>query len=260
MKIELKRLRSGETIVIDPNAWHAKWYTYWKAQAEFKVHGYRENLCHYVRVVGVWTPLNWLERTRIFGRIPAWIAAMLAVLTAMYLLLPSWSVVMSVFTTMLALLVIDVILPWPLKKRYSKRLTAPLQPVLGPIGRFSRAYLNQPATRCAQWFFCHRFYKGVYPWSLLAAMLFALWAVVLPFEVAVLAIMLAICSVIFLIVAGITYGLMQFGDWRDARRDYDSEPERPRTHSTVRIARTYVQAKREGHCPFIEFASTEATG
>src|SRR5271166_5287519 len=46
-------------------------YNYWRTKARFKTVGYRENLCHYVRVVLFWAPLMWVRRGRIV-KLPVW--------------------------------------------------------------------------------------------------------------------------------------------------------------------------------------------
>lgn len=50
------------TLVLDPRSWHVKIYNYWKAHSILGLkHGssYRENLCHYWRVVLIWGPWTW---------------------------------------------------------------------------------------------------------------------------------------------------------------------------------------------------------
>lgn len=44
---------------VSKNSWHGRIYLNWKARGEFKTYGYRENLCHYVRVILIWAPINW---------------------------------------------------------------------------------------------------------------------------------------------------------------------------------------------------------
>lgn len=45
---------------ISRHSWHGRVYLNWKDRAEFKnTSAYQENLCHYVRVVLFWAPINW---------------------------------------------------------------------------------------------------------------------------------------------------------------------------------------------------------
>ena len=56
------------TQVVDAESWHAKLYAYWYAHGTIKKVGYRENLCHYCRVVAIWAPLVWFFDGKLFGR------------------------------------------------------------------------------------------------------------------------------------------------------------------------------------------------
>jgi putative Mn2+ efflux pump MntP len=51
------------------NSWHARWYRYWLSQGG-KPAPYKENLCHYWRVLLMWAPLKWLTSERIRGIAP----------------------------------------------------------------------------------------------------------------------------------------------------------------------------------------------
>lgn len=46
------------TLRISTKSWHGRIYAFWRRHAEFKTDGYRENLCHYARVVLFWGPLS----------------------------------------------------------------------------------------------------------------------------------------------------------------------------------------------------------
>jgi len=47
------------TMVVKLNSWHGRLYQYWRRDARFKnTDTYRENLCHYSRVVLIWAPLT----------------------------------------------------------------------------------------------------------------------------------------------------------------------------------------------------------
>lgn len=51
------------TLRVTPHSWHGKLYLMWKRLGgDGKKYGYRENLCHYVRVVLFWAPLSWYLR------------------------------------------------------------------------------------------------------------------------------------------------------------------------------------------------------
>lgn len=47
---------------INRNSWHGRLYSFWQERSKYKNPertGYRENLCHYVRVVLFWGPATW---------------------------------------------------------------------------------------------------------------------------------------------------------------------------------------------------------
>lgn len=72
------------TQVVSAQSWHAKMYSYWRQHGVFKKDDYRENLCHYVRVVLFWAPIAWLNEARL---IKGKISPNTAVLTLSYLVL-----------------------------------------------------------------------------------------------------------------------------------------------------------------------------
>jgi hypothetical protein len=45
------------TLRVSNRTWHGRLYAFWRRNAVFKKGGYRENLCHYVRVILFWGPL-----------------------------------------------------------------------------------------------------------------------------------------------------------------------------------------------------------
>lgn len=47
-----------QTVTVSRKSWHGRLYQYWRDHAKYKTYGYRENLCHYVRVVVFWAPIT----------------------------------------------------------------------------------------------------------------------------------------------------------------------------------------------------------
>lgn len=65
------KTKQRETWYIDPASWHGRLYSFWKQHAALKAGShYRENLCHYVRVILFWAPLAWINFGRPFSRVP----------------------------------------------------------------------------------------------------------------------------------------------------------------------------------------------
>jgi hypothetical protein len=66
---------------ISQSSWHFRVYSWWKEFGGFsKPSWFKENLCHYMRVVLIWAPLGWFLRKPIFGNLRPWIVT--AFLTA----------------------------------------------------------------------------------------------------------------------------------------------------------------------------------
>lgn len=50
--------RFADTMIVKPSSWHGRAYQFWQRHGGIKNNpGYRENLCHYSRVVLIWAPL-----------------------------------------------------------------------------------------------------------------------------------------------------------------------------------------------------------
>lgn len=49
------------TLVVKQDSWHGKMYMFWRRHGYFKKYSYKENLCHYCRVVLFWGPWQWLK-------------------------------------------------------------------------------------------------------------------------------------------------------------------------------------------------------
>lgn len=47
---------------IKSGTWHARVYQWWLRHGRGNEPGYRENLCHYVRVLLFWAPMTWIDR------------------------------------------------------------------------------------------------------------------------------------------------------------------------------------------------------
>lgn len=86
------------TLVVSRNSWHGRLYHFWREHSEFKNgKDYRENLCHYVRVVVFWAPIAYFLHSKpkaLFGVRPAVVlagAAALATIVTAFLLEPGGS-------------------------------------------------------------------------------------------------------------------------------------------------------------------------
>lgn len=71
-------------MTIDTKSWHYRWYTYWLREGRGTKPGYRENLCHYVRVLLFWAPATWIDQHTVWDW-KIWTGRVLVVGIALYL-------------------------------------------------------------------------------------------------------------------------------------------------------------------------------
>lgn len=67
----LEAFFSGE-VMVDQDSWHYATYNWWRKHSRGNRPGYRENFCHYVRVILIWAPLLWLFKVPLFKRVRPW--------------------------------------------------------------------------------------------------------------------------------------------------------------------------------------------
>jgi hypothetical protein len=263
-------------LTIDPTSWHAKMYNYWRPKARFKTVAYRENLCHYVRVVLFWAPLMWVRRGRIV-KLPVW-AYLVAMATGALIWagLTYWTdatvevlIGIGVFLLIVGV-VVGVILVYDKNSKRAKKVaavaTAPLWgPVYLLIAGAIMLYERHEAgfDRFGRWFITANVRTIIRPWTVLIAMGLTAWGV---FDIGSLAEFVATAAV-FLGVIGGAVGVVMFVDYllehRKEKRlsSVQSEPSPPRMPrraftgvvGTVRVAGHYAVAKKKGVCPFITF-------
>ena len=49
-------------MTIKTDSWHYKWYAYWLTHGRGNTPAYKENFCHYVRVLMFWAPITWIDQ------------------------------------------------------------------------------------------------------------------------------------------------------------------------------------------------------
>lgn len=94
---------------VERTSWHFRWYSYWLQTGRANSLGYRENLCHYVRVLVFWAPITWIDQHTVWdwGKLvlalmllygAGWIGLLivLAILAKLWLVLLSVSVFLGV--------------------------------------------------------------------------------------------------------------------------------------------------------------------
>lgn len=104
------------TLVVSRNSWHGRLYHFWRANSEFKnTSNYRENLCHYVRVILFWAPIAAFlhSKPRVLGGLrPAVVtgglAAVAGVITA-FVVNPGGSLIFMLSVLAITVVVVGVI-------------------------------------------------------------------------------------------------------------------------------------------------------
>lgn len=91
--------KARSTWKISKETWHGRWYMYWREHATWKKHGYKENLCHYVRVILFWAPIAWLSNYKPVKKINWPIVAYVPVLAAVGLAI--YAIVVEPLTTLM---------------------------------------------------------------------------------------------------------------------------------------------------------------
>lgn len=61
-------------ITVDQHSWHYRAYNWWLSHGGGNKPGYKENLCHCMRVILIWVPAMWFFKTRIYQWFRAWMA------------------------------------------------------------------------------------------------------------------------------------------------------------------------------------------
>lgn len=139
------------TLRVSSRTWHGRAYNFWRSHASFKTGNYRENLCHYVRVILFWAPISWFANGRISKRWtwlrPIHVVVSLALLTALVLglvLRPANTLIflgwcigsLAAFTSLALFLTwLDDYDNQKKAGRFFHRVGRPFGKVFGPVGR-----------------------------------------------------------------------------------------------------------------------------
>lgn len=261
---------------VDPHSWHAKWYNFWRDHAKYKATGYKENLCHYVRVLLIWAPIMWIRYGRI-GKVPSWMPAALViiagVLWAGFTLIPTITqlvlIGVGVIAAAVGLFATGVLIHDKNPERAQRIVSAIFKPVTLPLswaqGKIKRSFdLNEERIDgFIDWFFDTRVLRVVSPARVAFASFIALMAVLSPqFLFTVLVIMVVASAAL-----GILTGVVALADWLDSRKTRTgSDPKPPGVvrkaaggvTGTIKLGGHYVMAKKRGICPFISFKEETA--
>ena len=72
---------TGE-MTVSRKSWHYRLYQYWQKTGGKNQYGFRENLCHYCRVVALWAPLHWFLYQKLWSLsvLRPWVIALVTML------------------------------------------------------------------------------------------------------------------------------------------------------------------------------------
>lgn len=257
-----KEAKQRRTWTVSTDSRHFKLYKLWRDRGGANPNGYRENFCHYWRVVVLWAPLRYFLYTQYKDKV--WLRPSTIIGTALV-----------GFGTLLAALI------WPLTflqvvltvaggaafialflggayvieqnqrqiKRFFARVFGPIGKVLSPVGRILDSYILRPGL----WFFDWFFLAGpkmhvIAPWSVFVTAVYLglviAWPVtVLTATVIALAFLGAVAAVLYL--CSVLYEM--YSDWSFLRKG------KKRNDGIVKLTGAYMISKKHGICPFVEF-------
>lgn len=253
-------MNERSTLVLRENSWHARLYRWWQKKDPSLKHrlipgkpkGYKENLCHYWRVVMIWAPLRvflrWHPR-RISWLFP-WVVAAAVVgfggITAAVILAPGAFLAGLLFVSSVTVgFLLWLVLLWQVDV-HQKTLVA-FTSHLGSriwrmIGRPCRA-----VGRGFEWFlFTDLALQTLYPWVLF---LIVTWIALLAMftSVVLIATGCAFAAVGLLLSA---HKLLLHVEEAEA-----AQPSRVKVDNgpgMIRVTGRFLVAKKHGICPFIE--------
>lgn len=152
IRSSVRNFFSGEVSVAE-NSWHYRIYSWWVNHDGGNTWGYKENFCHYCRVVLIWAPWRWVVYD-LFKSSPV------RLLTAIF-----WIAYVCVF------------LIFSLTKSVEAALLS-FVALLITTALLRMAYLRDPVKfenrvkQALKWYFTAHRFKVVYPWSVTLVVLF----------------------------------------------------------------------------------------
>jgi hypothetical protein len=257
------------SLVIGADTWHGRWYRYWLSLGG-KQPKYRENLCHYVRVLLIWAPLRWFFKARVVGWLQPWLGALFVVLVAAVAALFTFKTQESLEGLLVVGVVVGIIVlgvvganvgiyldnNYDMEKRVKRFWKKFGSRVWSKIVGYAEATIK--------WFFTRSYIvKGLAPVTVCIIAGFTVLGILATpiFVVILLAILgtLALVTVIF----GTIWSLLELNDYGKLDRLKKMWPWFKRfvegTSDTVKLGVTYANTKKQGSliCPFIDLPDSE---
>lgn len=274
LKQRLNDFTSGE-VNVGPDSWHYHIYKWWRDNGGKPKLGYRENFCHYVRVLVFLVPFAWFFRVPLFWKVRPWmpVTALSVGISVTYCAMrwpeESWSALIASFQGLLitGVLIVCISGTSALASYLGKRdfdlwLKHQWRDRLEPALSFVWKKAIVPFFTRGRWVF--------YPWTTTLATILVGGAYLLGWETTQTALLLvaSVATAAFIVVGSgilavvvVEFGLVRpisnVSKRRERRRSARSSSVRSshvlrdRGTSTVRMAGTFVMAKKRRICPFI---------
>lgn len=242
----IQQFLSGE-ITISEDAWHYQFYKWWEQKTGGNSWGYRENLCHYMRVIFIWVPLLWFFTVPLFDRVRAWMITIIVLeFVALWFERGVWLTALMC-TGWGVFLYFDKYHKDGMRK-FGRRVSPPF------------VFLWNHGVRKALVFFFTFGRWGVYPWSLTLVTLLVAIGYLLGLnkvlEILKFVGMVALGIIVILAVLVFLYGLYTLvkklrGESEPKPYYGHHAPQRKSGSSTLQIVSQYVMARKRRICPFI---------
>ena len=228
-------------------SWIYRLYIYWISMGGSNKQGYKENLCHFVRVLVFWAPWFWFTRQRLYAWIRAWMLALVAAIFTFIAIFPKEA--LTIVLTLLIMAAGGTVLigmTYLIGTTWKKSLYIrwDIENVL------SWPWLAIKGDVAWEWFWKTRYKTGIYPWSIFVTLLWVssfFWSrmvflVVLTGILVVCAFFLAVVAYVWAEEERITVAISH-------RTGTITRPIKNVTGLTV----AYVKSAKRKICPYISF-------
>lgn len=258
-------------VTVGKNSWHYKFYQWWQRHGGGNKPTYRENLCHYMRVVFIWVPIFWMLKARIYKGVRPWMVSIVLLWSAVFLALPyngqvvqlSGTIIAGVITSVLLGAVLGLIKLINIADANDDRVIAFLDKVILPfekVGLFFAHLWKMAFGPFFKWFLLKSYYFFK-PWMVALASIYLAILVLSPPVGVGIVVVLIIAAI--LIGAIITSALLMMTAGKALRKKLRKRSSKkgavlalePKGTSTVKLAAHFVMAKKRKICPFINLPS-----
>lgn len=257
--------------------WHYRMYQWWRSHGGELSYGYRENLCHYMRVVLIYVPLFWFFLEPVYKWVRPWMITLAAIcflsVAAVFYMFPYQStiviVLIGLITLAFAILVGIILGAIALYKKnedlFNKLLkwgTCPIWiPILllffGVFWTFDNALIplwnNVIAPndeKFLNWLIFKSYGRFFYPWMLvlLAAWIWESWYFGLNISLLTIAVIIATVLFVFLVDRVLNW-LRFLGKEREQQKEVESP--KPQGTGFWTIVWRFLKANKAKICPYI---------